>query len=51
MFDAARVALLASGAPVEAEIARTHGGLIAAFSLHLVRSRRGQDGDPSAYRR
>ena len=36
MFDAARAALLASTAPVEAEIARTHNGLIAAFSLHLV---------------
>lgn len=40
MFDAARAALLASGAPVEPEIARTHGGLIAAFSLHLVKSGR-----------
>lgn len=37
MFDAARAALLASGAPVESSIARTHGGLIAAFSLHLVK--------------
>lgn len=37
MFDAARSALLASGAPVESEIARTHGGLISAFSLHLVK--------------
>ena len=37
MFDAARAALLASGAPVESNIARTHGGLIAAFSLHLVK--------------
>jgi uncharacterized protein (UPF0332 family) len=35
MFDAARAALLASGAPVEPEIARTHSGLISAFSLHL----------------
>lgn len=40
MFDAARAALLASGAPVEPEIARTHGGLIAAFSLHLVKTGR-----------
>lgn len=40
MFDAARPALLASSAPVEAEIARTHGGLIAAFSLHLVKTGR-----------
>jgi uncharacterized protein (UPF0332 family) len=37
MCDAARAALLASGAPVEPEIARTHGGLIAVFSLHLVK--------------
>lgn len=40
MFDAARAALLASGAPVEAEIARTHGGLISAFSLYLVKTGR-----------
>lgn len=40
MFDAARAALLASGAPVEADIARTHGGLISAFSLHLVKAGR-----------
>lgn len=40
MFDAARAALLASKAPVEAEIARTHSGLITAFSLHLVKSGR-----------
>lgn len=26
--------------PVEAEVARTHGGLIAAFSLHLVKTGR-----------
>jgi uncharacterized protein (UPF0332 family) len=32
MFDAARAALLASSAPVEAEVARTHGGLLSAFS-------------------
>lgn len=37
MFDAARSALITSGAPVEAEIAKTHSGLIAAFSLHLVK--------------
>ena len=30
MFDAARAALLASGAPVEPEIAKTHNGLISA---------------------
>lgn len=38
MFDAARAALLASHAPVAAEVARSHGGLIAAFSLHLVKT-------------
>ncbi|MCF8156726.1 MAG: HEPN domain-containing protein [Rhodoferax sp.] len=37
MFDAARAALLAIGAPVAAEIARTHSGLITSFSLHLVK--------------
>ena len=37
MFDAARAALLVSGAPVEPEIAKTHNGLISAFSLHLVK--------------
>ncbi len=37
MYDAARAALLASSAPVDPEIARTHGGLISAFSLHLVK--------------
>lgn len=40
MFDAARAALLASGAPVVAEIAKTHSGLISAFSLHLVKTGR-----------
>jgi len=37
MFDAARAALQASGAVVETETIRTHGGLISAFSLHLVK--------------
>lgn len=37
MFDAARAVLLVSHAPVEAEIARTHRGLIAAFGQHIVR--------------
>ena len=37
MFDAARAALIASQAPVPPEIAKTHSGLIAAFSLHLVK--------------
>lgn len=38
MFDAARAAIIASKAPVSLDIARTHGGLIAAFSLHLVKN-------------
>jgi uncharacterized protein (UPF0332 family) len=38
MFDAARAALMVSSAPVEPEIARTHSGLISAFSLHLVKT-------------
>ena len=37
MFDAARAALLSIDAPVPAEIARTHSGLITSFSLHLVK--------------
>ena len=37
MFDAARAALIASGAAVEPEMLRTHSGLISAFSLHLVK--------------
>lgn len=37
MFDAARAALLSVNAPVPSEIARTHSGLITAFSLHLVK--------------
>ena len=37
MFDAARAALLSIHAPVPAEVARTHSGLIAAFSLHVVK--------------
>lgn len=40
MFDAARAALIASGASVEPEVAKTHNGLIAAFSLHLVKAGR-----------
>ncbi len=38
MFDAARAGLIAVRAPVEAEVTRTHSGLIAAFSMHLVKS-------------
>lgn len=37
MYDAARAALLSAGAPVEADITRTHSGLISSFSLHLVK--------------
>lgn len=40
MFDAARAALVASRAPVAPEVAKTHNGLIAAFSLHLVKTGR-----------
>lgn len=38
MFDAARAALIAAKSPVPPEIAKTHSGLIAAFSLHLVKT-------------
>ncbi len=38
MFDAARAALSSSRAPVETEMIKTHSGLIAAFSLHLVKT-------------
>lgn len=38
MFDAARAALLASGAPVDPNVVRTHNGVIAAFGLHLVKT-------------
>ncbi len=38
MFDAARAALTASGAPVSAEKARTHSGAISAFSLYLIKT-------------
>ena len=37
MFDAARAALLAFGAPVRPDIGKTHGGLISAFSNHLIK--------------
>jgi uncharacterized protein (UPF0332 family) len=40
MFDAARAALVESGADVAPEIAKTHNGLISAFNLHLVRAHR-----------
>ena len=38
MFDAARAALLASSAPVEPDIGRTHSGLIGAFGNYLVKN-------------
>ena len=38
MFDAARAALLITNAPVEAEVARTHRGLMSAFALHIVKT-------------
>jgi uncharacterized protein (UPF0332 family) len=37
MFDAARAALLACGEPVNSEAIETHGGLIAAFTLHVIK--------------
>ena len=37
MFDAARAALMFSGAPEDAYRGKTHSGLITAFSLHLVK--------------
>lgn len=40
MFNAARSALMASGAPVQPDIGKTHSGLISAFSLHLVKTER-----------
>ena len=36
MFDAARAALLTVHAPVEAETARTHSGLMSAFARYVV---------------
>lgn len=38
MFNAARAALIASGSQVQEDAARTHSGLISAFSLHLVKT-------------
>ena len=40
MFNAARAALIASGSQVQEDVARTHNGLISAFSLHLVKTGR-----------
>ena len=38
MFDAARAALIISGASVGQDIGRTHSGLIGAFGNHLVKN-------------
>jgi len=38
IFDAARAALLVSGAPVEPDVGHTHSGLIGAFGNHLVKN-------------
>lgn len=38
MFDAARAALLASGASVQHDVGKTHSGLIGAFGQHLVKN-------------
>jgi len=40
MFDAARAALLWAGSDVSPTVAKTHSGLISAFSLHLVKTGR-----------
>ena len=37
IFDAARAALLASDAPVQPDVGKTHSGLISTFGLHLVK--------------
>lgn len=37
MFDAARAALLATGAEVATNVGKTHSGVLTAFSLHLVK--------------
>ncbi len=38
MFDAARAALLISGALAQPDLIKTHSGLITAFGLHLVKN-------------
>ena len=38
MFDAARAALLATGADVTVNVGKTHSGVLTAFSLHLVKN-------------
>lgn len=38
MFDAARAALLATGAEPTVNVGKTHSGVLTAFSLHLVKN-------------
>ena len=38
MFNAARAALLKTGAPVDPSVIRTHSGLIGAFGLYVTRN-------------
>ena len=38
MFNSARAALIAADVMAQEDLARTHGGLISAFSLHLVKT-------------
>lgn len=40
MFDAARAALLWSGASTDQATTKTHSGLISSFSLHLIKTGR-----------
>ncbi len=40
MFDAAKAALLWSGAITESNVVKTHSGLISEFSLHLIKTGR-----------
>jgi uncharacterized protein (UPF0332 family) len=40
MFDPAQAALMRSGADTGPNVAKTHSGVISAFSLHLVKSGR-----------
>jgi len=39
MFNAAKSAVLISGAPVKQDFARTHSGLIAAFSNYIIKEK------------
>lgn len=38
MFDAAKAALLRTASGIDPAIGKTHGGLIAAFGMHLVKT-------------